>query len=232
MTKLDKKAFNMKRLFNVPVIFILILFFLLGVECDFNLNPLPDFLQETQFENTDNNNNKNIDDNNENNNIFNFNIDNDNNVNFNNKVNNNVGYKQSFYKADGEGRWEMFVQDAGVSAMHLVINHANKAVFFDSPIYNPSKLMLPNGDPCRPIPGAQHGEVDCWAHAAEMDVFTGQIRPLKVTTDTWCSSGGFGPDGSLVQTGGWKDGGRAVRYLRTCDNCDWEEFPVALSGER
>lgn len=88
--------------------------------------------------------------------------------------------EEAYYNAAGGGRWEMFKQNAGVSAMHLVINHENKAVFFDSTIYNPSELKLPPGTPCRPIPGAQHGEVDCWAHAAEMDVMTGDIRPLKV----------------------------------------------------
>ena len=87
-------------------------------------------------------------------------------------------YKKPFYRAESGGKWEMFKQNAGVSAMHLVVNHENKAIFFDSTIYNPSQLRLTAA--CRKIPGALNGEEDCWAHAAEMDIYSGAVRPLKV----------------------------------------------------
>lgn len=55
---------------------------------------------------------------------------------------------------------------------------------------------------------------------------------MQVLTDPWCSSGGLSPDGTVVSTGGWHDGGRAVRYLPECATCDWREYPTALTGER
>lgn len=50
--------------------------------------------------------------------------------------------------------------------------------------------------------------------------------------DPWCSSGGLTADGILISTGGWKDGTRTVRYMDTCDDCDWKEFQYTLADAR
>ena len=47
---------------------------------------------------------------------------------------------------------------------------------------------------------------DCTAHSAEYTPGSNAIRSLFVFTDTWCSSGQFAPDGTLIQTGGDSDG--------------------------
>jgi hypothetical protein len=47
---------------------------------------------------------------------------------------------------------------------------------------------------------------DCTAHSALYTPGTNDVRPLFVFTDTWCSSGQFRADGTLVQTGGNLDG--------------------------
>jgi len=52
----------------------------------------------------------------------------------------------------------------------------------------------------------QSSTYDCTAHSAVLDLGTNTIRPLFIQTDTWCSSGQFNADGTLVQTGGDNDG--------------------------
>ncbi|KAF9589573.1 hypothetical protein IFM89_025699 [Coptis chinensis] len=37
--------------------------------------------------------------------------------------------------------------------------------------------------------------IKCWAHSGKYDIETAAGRPLKVETDTWCSSGGLNVDG-------------------------------------
>ncbi len=54
---------------------------------------------------------------------------------------------------------------------------------------------------------------DCTAHSAVLDLGTNRIRPLFVQTDTWCSSGQFRDDGTLVQTGGDNDGYSKVTII-------------------
>ncbi|KAG0465585.1 hypothetical protein HPP92_019749 [Vanilla planifolia] len=115
------------------------------------------------------------------------------------------------YETAFTGDWELISQDCGVSAMHLAITYQNKAVMFDSTVTGPSHAPLPPNN-CRPDPTGETNILDCWAHAVEFDLQTYTFRPLKVLTDPWCSSGGFAADGTLVNTGGWKDGVAAVRY--------------------
>ncbi|KAK9099013.1 hypothetical protein Syun_026058 [Stephania yunnanensis] len=140
------------------------------------------------------------------------------------------GLEHNFYETNFKGAWELIIANAGVSSMHMALFHTNKVLMFDSTAFGPSQIPLPNGK-CRPVP-KKPKEKDCWSHAIMYDLFTGKIRPLMIYTDTWCSSGSFSPEGILVQTGGWNDGGRAIRYLEGCDTCDWREYPVALSGQR
>ncbi|KAK3210671.1 hypothetical protein Dsin_015377 [Dipteronia sinensis] len=53
-----------------------------------------------------------------------------------------------------------------------------------------------------------------------------------IETDTWCSSGGLTIEGNLVGTGGYMNGAKTLRFLDTCDKCDWREYPAALADPR
>ncbi|GAV84618.1 Glyoxal_oxid_N domain-containing protein/DUF1929 domain-containing protein [Cephalotus follicularis] len=112
--------------------------------------------------------------------------------------------------------------------MHMFIfPNTNKAIMFDSLLFGPSQIRLPK------MEDDEEEEEDSWAHAVEYDTDTAAIRPLKILTDTWCSSGGLSANGTLVHTGGWGDGGRSVRYMISgCSTCDWKEYPEALNGTR
>ncbi|KAM1726142.1 hypothetical protein ACFX12_016950 [Malus domestica] len=135
------------------------------------------------------------------------------------------------------GGWELISENSGVSAMHMTIMpNSNKAIMFDAAGFGPSEISLLPGD-CRRVfderdETGEYYEVDCWAHAVEFDTGTAAIRPLKILTDTWCSSGGLSANGTFVQTGGSGGGGRSVRYLFGCNTCDWEEHPMSLSASR
>ncbi|XP_050364907.1 aldehyde oxidase GLOX1-like [Argentina anserina] len=140
------------------------------------------------------------------------------------------------HEKEYRGRWELVSENSGVSAMHMIIMpKSNKAIIFYAAGFGPSEISLPAGDCRRFLDSRKEGEVyelDCWAHAVEFDIDTAAIRPLKILTDTWCSSGGLSANGTLVQTGGWDEGGRSVRYFNGCSSCDWEEYPLSLSGLR
>ncbi|KAL2904384.1 Aldehyde oxidase GLOX [Bienertia sinuspersici] len=98
---------------------------------------------------------------------------------------------------------------------------------FDRTDFGPSNLSLPDG---------KCVAVDCTAHSIIYDVNSNTFRPLTVVTDTWCSSGSVDPTGTLIQTGGYSRGERAIRMINPCsrvgDPCDWEELPVSLSSRR
>lgn len=66
---------------------------------------------------------------------------------------------------------------------------------------------------------------DCTAHSVLFDPSTNSVRPLTIQTDTWCSSGQFMPDGTLMQTGGDFEGVRKVRYLLLSIRFSWLYLP-------
>jgi hypothetical protein len=72
---------------------------------------------------------------------------------------------------------------------------------------------------------------DCTAHSAVYTPGTNNIRPLFIFTDTWCSSGQFRADGTLVQTGGNADGNSKIRTYSPCPSsgtCNWVETTTPL----
>ncbi len=73
---------------------------------------------------------------------------------------------------------------------------------------------------------------DCTAHSAVYTPGTNKIRPLFIFTDTWCSSGQFRADGTLVQTGGDADGNSKVKYLMNIDRADPLSFGIQLAKAR
>eukprot|EP00253_Pinus_taeda_P034966 PITA_34966 len=122
------------------------------------------------------------------------------------------------------GLWELVVGNGGVSAMHMTTTFKNTVVMFDRTDFGPSQLCLSNGR-CRDDPNDEELTHDCWAHSIEYNIAINNLRPLTVMTDTWCSSGAFASNGTLVSTGGFNDGAKAVRSFVPCANsaCDWNE---------
>ncbi|ERN12018.1 aldehyde oxidase GLOX [Amborella trichopoda] len=128
---------------------------------------------------------------------------------------------------DLPGKWELLLQNAGISSMHTAVTRFGTVVLLDRTNIGPTKLKLPRGN-CRYDPRDATLKLDCYAHSAIFDPASNQIRPLKILTDTWCSSGGFLPNGTLLQTGGDLDGNRKVRLFEPCSSgsyCDWMEIP-------
>ncbi|XP_012477198.1 aldehyde oxidase GLOX1 isoform X1 [Gossypium raimondii] len=141
-----------------------------------------------------------------------------------------VGYNVVTAQTTFKGSWELFVENSGVSAMHVVLlPNINQALIFDATVWKVSKLKLP-GPPCRHVEGTN--EEDCFAHSILLDVETAHIRPLRLNYDTWCSSGALDINGRLVSTGGYNNGSDTVRILDLCDTCGWEEYPGALGNGR
>lgn len=136
-------------------------------------------------------------------------------------------YSNLLYNECNLGRWVVLQSNIGISAMHMQLLHTNKVVIFDRRGIGASNISLPNGkcvdDPTDPV--LQH---DCSAHSVMYEIDTNQIKPLTVLTDLWCSSGAVLSNGSLVQTGGFRNGNRVVRVISGKDGADWVEFPDSL----
>ncbi|KAL7136385.1 hypothetical protein ABFS83_10G026400 [Erythranthe nasuta] len=127
--------------------------------------------------------------------------------------------------ADLPGVWELLIPDAGIASMHTAVTRFNTVVLLDRTHIGPSRKLLP-GNLCQVNP-ADPPTKDCTAHSVLLDLQTNTIRPLSIVTDTWCSSGQFFPDGSLIQTGGDRDGFKKIRKFTPCEPgslCDWEEL--------
>ncbi|KAK3144353.1 hypothetical protein QOZ80_4AG0311930 [Eleusine coracana subsp. coracana] len=143
--------------------------------------------------------------------------------------------------ASGAGGSWKFLQNVGVSGMHMQLLHNDRVILFDRTNFGRSNLSFPAGTPCRANPkDLALPQGDCTAHAVEYNVRDNTFRPLvHIVTDTWCSSGYVTPDGTLVQTGGWNDGFRKVRLMPACTgtdaSCDWSERlgdPNVLAADR
>ncbi|XVE98130.1 hypothetical protein REPUB_Repub03eG0078800 [Reevesia pubescens] len=129
-----------------------------------------------------------------------------------------------------KGKWELFSENSGVSAMHVILlPKIDQVLMFDATVWKISKLKLP-GPPCRPVEGTN--EEDCFCHSVLMDIETAKIRPLRLRFDTWCSSGALDVNGRLVSTGGYNNGSDTVRIIDICPTCDWKEYPGALGNGR
>ncbi|KAG0485871.1 hypothetical protein HPP92_009753 [Vanilla planifolia] len=119
--------------------------------------------------------------------------------------------------------------------MHMALTHLNTVVLYDQTSSGRSAYHLPRGLPCPSVStdADDSKESGCWAHSMDYDVATNTIRPLSIRTDTWCSSGSFLSDGTLEQTGGYKQGARRIRYFRPCAdrNCVWNESSSTFLAE-
>ncbi|GLT92607.1 hypothetical protein SLE2022_104380 [Rubroshorea leprosula] len=124
------------------------------------------------------------------------------------------------------GKWEVLVSNAGIASMHTAVTRFNTVVLLDRTDIGPSRKLLPKGH-CRYDPSDAVLKRDCYAHSVLLDLQTYEIRPLMILTDTWCSSGQFLPDGTLLQTGGDVDGIKKIRKFEPCEaggTCNWVEL--------
>ncbi|KAJ7200643.1 glyoxal oxidase N-terminus-domain-containing protein [Mycena pura] len=113
------------------------------------------------------------------------------------------------------GEWSLVQQGtSGVSGMQLMIVTETTAVIFDRVEHNP--LMTEDGEP---------------AWTAELNLNTHVVRPLHALSNTWCATGGFLGNGTLLSTGGnaivitGESGLQALRFFTPCEDatCDiWE----------
>ncbi|XP_050214664.1 aldehyde oxidase GLOX [Mercurialis annua] len=138
-------------------------------------------------------------------------------------------------RAELPGTWELLVPDAGIASMHTAVTRFNTVILLDRTNIGPSRKLLPKGR-CRYDSKDTALKHDCYAHSVLFNPLNNQIRPLMILTDTWCSSGQFLPDGSLLQTGGSMDGFTKIRKFDPCEEnglCDWVELEdVKLSEGR
>ncbi|KAG0608726.1 hypothetical protein M758_8G127600 [Ceratodon purpureus] len=109
--------------------------------------------------------------------------------------------------------------------MHTAITHYDTAILLDRTNIGASQIALPNGQ-CRHNDRERKLNPDCTAHSVMLHTQTSKVRALWVQTDTWCSSGQFTADGTMVQTGGDFEGLYKIRRLEPCPgngSCDWVE---------
>ncbi|KAJ6945974.1 aldehyde oxidase GLOX1-like [Populus alba x Populus x berolinensis] len=125
------------------------------------------------------------------------------------------------------GKWKLLKRSIGISAMHMQLLPNDKIIAFEWN-FGPSNISLPGG---KCVVGSET-TTGCYSHSVEFDPSSRSIRPLTITTDTWCSSGALLPNGILIQSGGFRLGDRVVRFLTPCANCDWVEKKNGLIASR
>eukprot|EP00249_Psilotum_nudum_P006528 c19849_g1_i1 orf=282-1904(+) len=132
------------------------------------------------------------------------------------------------------GEWEILIENAGISSMHTAVTHFGSVLMLDRTNIGPSQINLTDGR-CRFNPQELVLKHDCTAHSVLFVPGPNTVRPLFIQTDTWCSSGQFVPNGTLVQTGGYHDGNNKIRYFQPCpanETCDWVEEENTLQDGR
>ncbi|KAG0318128.1 hypothetical protein BGZ99_005853 [Dissophora globulifera] len=112
------------------------------------------------------------------------------------------------------------IGDSGVAAQHIALVTPTKMLIIDKAEANPPKL--PSGTS---------------AYNVEYDLVTNEYRLLEVQTNTFCSGGGFLPNGTLISAGGAElrrtsafrtEGGfQSLRMWKPCEDqsCGWLENP-------
>ncbi|KAF7367558.1 Copper radical oxidase [Mycena sanguinolenta] len=118
------------------------------------------------------------------------------------------------------GDWTLVQQGTtGVSALELAVVSETKALILDKVEHN--ALMVD----------------DHPAWGVELDINTQEVRALNPQSNTWCATGGFLSNGTLISTGGspiqlgiGQDGLQALRLFTPCTDgtCDILEFPTRI----
>ncbi|XP_028806534.1 aldehyde oxidase GLOX1-like [Neltuma alba] len=117
--------------------------------------------------------------------------------------------------------------------MHVQLTPNNKIILYDTIIFRISRIRARPGECITYLDRENVTKEDCWAHVVEYDIETNQVlRPIKIETDPWCSSGGLANDGTLVSTGGFLSGTRSLRFLSGCPDCQWRDYPNTFREDR
>ncbi|XP_030531300.2 aldehyde oxidase GLOX-like [Rhodamnia argentea] len=132
------------------------------------------------------------------------------------------------------GQWQLLLNSTGVVAMHMAVTHLNTVIMFDQTGAGPSSYRLRRSSASGRRCVDDSSEESCYAHSVEYDISSNNIRAMRLETDTWCSSGSFLRDGTLLQTGGYGNGSRRIRHFRPCRDgrCDWVQSETAMSSRR
>ncbi|KAH7285276.1 hypothetical protein KP509_33G020200 [Ceratopteris richardii] len=123
------------------------------------------------------------------------------------------------------GSYKLLLNNAGIASMHTAVTRFNTVIMLDRTNIGPSQINLANGK-CRNNSLDLVLKHDCTAHSVMFSPGPDTVRPLSIFTDTWCSSGQFLSDGTLLQTGGDFEGKFKIRRLSPCSpsgTCDWVE---------
>ncbi|KAJ7599807.1 glyoxal oxidase N-terminus-domain-containing protein [Mycena floridula] len=121
--------------------------------------------------------------------------------------------------AFASGSWSLVQPGtSGVSGMQLKVVTETTAVIFDKVEHNP--LLTEDGNP---------------AWTAELNLVTHEVRPLHALSNTFCATGSFFSNGTMLSLGGnpmvitGEDGLQALRFFTPCQDgtCDiWENQSV------
>ncbi|KAK6250170.1 hypothetical protein SCA6_004175 [Theobroma cacao] len=135
-----------------------------------------------------------------------------------------------------KGTWQLLRQNTGVVAMHMALTNRNTVIIFDQTGAGPSRYRLRRRYSGKRCTRAREDLEDwsCYAHSVEYNIDGHNVRSLRLDTDTWCSSGTFLSNGTLLQTGGHGSGSQKVRYFCPCSNgqCNWRQSKRSLSDDR
>ncbi|KAJ7589706.1 glyoxal oxidase N-terminus-domain-containing protein [Mycena floridula] len=123
----------------------------------------------------------------------------------------NVSFPSLDPRAFVSGTWSLVQQGTtGVSAMQLAVVSETTAVIFDKVEHNPLTV---------------NGHV---AWSVELNLNTKTVRALNPTSNTWCATGSFLGNGTLLSSGGnpivitGQDGTQGLRFFTPCSDgtCD------------
>lgn len=135
-----------------------------------------------------------------------------------------------------KGQWQLLLKNTGVVGMHMALTYKNTVIMFDQTGAGQSRYKLRKRFDGTMCSTSRNDLIDstCYAHSIEYDISSNRIRPLRLDTDPWCSSGSFLSNGTLLQIGGYHQGAKRVRFYRPCGNhqCDWKQSKKSLSDER
>ncbi|KNA16982.1 hypothetical protein SOVF_084570 [Spinacia oleracea] len=136
-----------------------------------------------------------------------------------------------------EGEWQLLRDNVGVVPMHMALTHMNTILIFDQTGKGPSAYLLnhrSHGGECHQNHASDVRDSSCFAHSVEYHIGTNSLRPLKIESDPFCSSGSFLSNGTLLQTGGYANGYKKIRNFVPCGDgrCDWRLSKTKLAKDR
>ncbi|XP_021749975.1 aldehyde oxidase GLOX-like [Chenopodium quinoa] len=136
-----------------------------------------------------------------------------------------------------QGEWQLLRDNVGVVAMHMALTHMNTILIFDQTGTGPSAYLLSHrshGGECHQNHANDLRDSSCFAHSVEYHIDTNSLRPLKIESDPFCSSGSFLSNGTLLQTGGYANGYKKIRQFEPCGDgrCDWRLSKAKLAKNR